>query len=131
MNMTKGLLIIISCLAIVLQSLGLARTSEVQRDARIGEADAKMSTTIKEAIASEQLMKSKLSNDTEIARWKIFVFTFELLGYFGGTKAMPVQFYLPNTSRSFTLSGTYEVVIGFSEVPKKQPSLTLLALQAS
>jgi hypothetical protein len=50
------------------QSLGLARTSEVQRDARIGEADAKMSTTIKEAIASEQLMKSKLSNDTEIAR---------------------------------------------------------------
>ena len=93
MNMTKGLLIIISCLAIVLQSLGLARTSEVQRDARIGEADAKMSTTIKEAIASEQLMKSKLSNDTEIARWKIFVFTFELLGYFGGTKAMPVQFY--------------------------------------
>jgi hypothetical protein len=48
--------------------LGLARTSEVQRDARIGEADAKMSTTIKEAIASEQLMKSKLSNDTEIAR---------------------------------------------------------------
>lgn len=53
-----------------LKSLGLARTSEVQRDARIGEADAKMSTTIKEAIASEQLMKSKLSNDTEIARSK-------------------------------------------------------------
>jgi hypothetical protein len=48
--------------------LGLARTSEVQRDARIGEATAHMSTVIKEAIANEELMKSKLGNDTEIAR---------------------------------------------------------------
>ena len=54
-----------------LQSLGLARTSEVQRDARIGEASARMSTTIKEAIAGEELMKSKLTNDTEIARFEI------------------------------------------------------------
>jgi flotillin len=49
--------------------LGLARTAEVQRDARIGEADANMTTVIKEAIASEELMKSKLINDTEIARY--------------------------------------------------------------
>ena len=46
----------------------MARTSEVQRDARIGEAAARMATTIKEAIAGEELMKSKLTNDTEIAR---------------------------------------------------------------
>jgi flotillin len=51
--------------------LGLARTAEVQRDARIGEADANMTTVIKEAIASEELMKSKLINDTEIARYLI------------------------------------------------------------
>lgn len=50
------------------QSLGLARTAEVQRDARIGEAKAQMDTVIKQAIASEELLKSKLLNDTEIAR---------------------------------------------------------------
>lgn len=53
-----------------LKSLGLARTAEVQRDARIGEADANMTTVIKQAIASEELLKSKLANDTEIARSK-------------------------------------------------------------
>jgi hypothetical protein len=51
------------------QSLGLARTAEVQRDARIGEADAHMTTIIKEAIASEELTQAKLLNDTEIARY--------------------------------------------------------------
>ena len=50
------------------QSLGLARTAEVVRDARIGEADAHMTTTIKAAIASEELLKATLLNDTEIAR---------------------------------------------------------------
>lgn len=50
------------------KSLGLARTAEVQRDARIGEARAHMSTVIKEATAGEELMKSQLANDTEIAR---------------------------------------------------------------
>lgn len=53
-----------------LKSLGLARTAEVQRDARIGEATAHMSTVIKEALANEELMKSQLSNDTDIARSK-------------------------------------------------------------
>ena len=57
------------------QSLGLARTAEVQRDARIGEADANMSTVIKQAIASEELLKSKLANDTEIARFWSVIFT--------------------------------------------------------
>ncbi|CAL4164413.1 unnamed protein product, partial [Meganyctiphanes norvegica] len=51
-----------------LKSLGAARTSEVKRDARIGEAEANKDSTIKEAIAEEQRMASKYLNDTEIAK---------------------------------------------------------------
>ncbi|XP_025416536.1 flotillin-1 [Sipha flava] len=51
-----------------LQSLGLARTAEVKRDARIGEAEAKKETTIKQAMAEEERMAAKLINDTEIAK---------------------------------------------------------------
>lgn len=39
-----------------LKSLGMARTAEVKRDARIGEAEARCDAQIKEAIAEEQRM---------------------------------------------------------------------------
>lgn len=51
-----------------LKSLGMARTAEVKRDARMGEAEARAEATIKEAIAEEQRMASKFLNDTEIAK---------------------------------------------------------------
>lgn len=53
-----------------LKSLGMARTSEVQRDARVGEATAKMESSVAEARAEMERMESKLKNDTEIARFK-------------------------------------------------------------
>lgn len=37
----------------------MARTAEVKRDARIGEAEAKRDARIKEAIAEEERMASK------------------------------------------------------------------------
>lgn len=46
----------------------MARTAEVKRDARIGEAEARAEATIKEAIAEEQRMASRFLNDTEIAK---------------------------------------------------------------
>lgn len=51
-----------------LKSLGMARTAEVKRDARIGEAEARADAQIKEAIAEEQRMASRFLNDTEIAK---------------------------------------------------------------
>ncbi|XP_072383120.1 flotillin-1 isoform X1 [Diabrotica undecimpunctata] len=53
-----------------LKSLGMARTAEVKRDARIGEAEARAEAQIKEAIAEEQRMASVFLNDTEIAKAK-------------------------------------------------------------
>merc|ERR1712123_74463 len=53
-----------------LKALGLARTAEVKRDARIGEAEARRDATIKESIAEEERMASRLLNDTEIAKSK-------------------------------------------------------------
>ena len=71
-----------------IKALGLARTAEVKRDARIGEAEARRDATIKEAIAEEERMASRwikgifqslansfsyftrLLNDTEIAKSK-------------------------------------------------------------
>ena len=41
------------------KALGMARTAEVKRDARIGEAEAKKDAQIKEAIAEEQRMASR------------------------------------------------------------------------
>lgn len=51
-----------------MKSLGMARTAEVKRDARIGEAEARCDATIKEAIAEEQRMASRFLNDTDIAK---------------------------------------------------------------
>lgn len=51
-------------------SLGMARTSEIQRDARIGEAEANKDSQIETAIAEEQRLASKLINDAEIERFK-------------------------------------------------------------
>ncbi|KAL7735991.1 hypothetical protein ACLKA6_002415 [Drosophila palustris] len=51
-----------------LKSLGMARTAEVKRDARIGEAEARAEAHIKEAIAEEQRMASRFLNDTDIAK---------------------------------------------------------------
>merc|ERR1719283_167146 len=53
-----------------LKALGMARTSQVKRDARIGEAEAKRDSGIKEAIAEEQRMASRYDNDTKIAQAK-------------------------------------------------------------
>ncbi|KAL1130957.1 hypothetical protein AAG570_012198 [Ranatra chinensis] len=51
-----------------LKSLGMARTAEVKRDARIGEAEARRDAQIKEAIAEEERMASRFLNDIEIAK---------------------------------------------------------------
>lgn len=51
-----------------LKALGMARTAEVKRDARIGEAEAQAEAKIKEAMAEEQRMASRFLNDTEIAK---------------------------------------------------------------
>jgi flotillin len=51
-----------------LKALGLARTAEVKRDARIGEAEAKRDALIKEALAEEERMAARYVNDAEIAK---------------------------------------------------------------
>lgn len=51
-----------------LKALGMARTAEVKRDARIGEADARADSQIKEAIAEEERLAARLANDIEIAK---------------------------------------------------------------
>lgn len=51
-----------------MEALGMTRTAEVKRDARIGEAEAKADAQIKQAIAEEQRMASRLANDIEIAK---------------------------------------------------------------
>lgn len=51
-----------------LKALGLARTSEVKRDARIGESEAKRDALIKEALAEEEQKAARFINDAEIAK---------------------------------------------------------------
>ena len=51
-----------------LKALGMARTAEVKRDARIGEAEAQRDALIKEALAEEDKMAAKYLNDAEIAK---------------------------------------------------------------
>jgi flotillin len=51
-----------------LKALGLARTAEVKRDARIGEAEARRDALIKEALAEEERMAARYVNDAEIAK---------------------------------------------------------------
>lgn len=46
----------------------MARTAEVKRDARIGEAEARSDSQIKEAIAEEERLAARLVNDIEIAK---------------------------------------------------------------
>lgn len=41
----------------------MARTAEVKRDARIGEAEARRDAQIKEAIAEEERMASRYNSD--------------------------------------------------------------------
>lgn len=53
-----------------LKSLGLARTAEVKRDARIGEADAQYEAQIKTIVAEQTRIASRLQNDKEIAKSK-------------------------------------------------------------
>jgi len=53
-----------------LDALGMARTAEVKRDARIGEAEAKKESSMKEALAEEERMASKYINDTQMAKAK-------------------------------------------------------------
>ena len=49
---------------------GMARTAEIVRDARIGEAEANRDAQIEVAIAEEQRLASKLANKTEVERSK-------------------------------------------------------------
>jgi flotillin len=51
-----------------LHALGMTRTAQVKRDARIGEAEARRDAGIKEAMAEEQRMASRYTNDIEIAK---------------------------------------------------------------
>ena len=53
-----------------LKALGASRISQVQRDARIGEAEARRDAGMAEARAEMQTMEAKLSNDTGIAKAK-------------------------------------------------------------
>ncbi|CAH8509932.1 unnamed protein product [Dicrocoelium dendriticum] len=53
-----------------LHSLGLARTAQVKRDARIGEAEARRDAGIREADAERTRVAGRLLNDTEIAKAK-------------------------------------------------------------
>merc|ERR1711993_196735 len=53
-----------------LAALGATRTSEVQRDARMGEAEARRDAGMAEAEAEMQRMQAKLANDTGIAKAK-------------------------------------------------------------
>ncbi|XP_045206401.1 flotillin-1-like isoform X3 [Mercenaria mercenaria] len=50
-----------------LRSLGMARTAQVKRDARIGESEAQKDSGIKESEAEEKRMASRYANDIEIA----------------------------------------------------------------
>ncbi|VEL41067.1 unnamed protein product [Protopolystoma xenopodis] len=51
-----------------LHSLGLARTAQVKKDARIGEGEARRDAGMREAIAEQQRVAGKLSNDVQIAQ---------------------------------------------------------------
>ncbi|KAB0790996.1 hypothetical protein PPYR_11027 [Photinus pyralis] len=51
-----------------LACLGMARTAEVKRDARTGEAEARADARIRQAIAEEQRMASVLFNETQVAK---------------------------------------------------------------
>jgi len=53
-----------------MESMGQARTSEVRRDARIGEAECNRDSLIQTALAEETRMASKLVNDTEMELYK-------------------------------------------------------------
>merc|ERR1711884_784326 len=52
------------------ESMGQARTAEVLRDARIGEAECNRDALIQTAVAEEGRMASKFVNDTEIELYK-------------------------------------------------------------
>lgn len=53
-----------------MESMGQARTSEVRRDARIGEAECNRDSLIQTALAEETRIASKMVNDTEMALYK-------------------------------------------------------------
>jgi len=50
-----------------LEALGKTRTAQVKRDARIGEAKARMDAGIKQAVADQERQKVRFEKDTEIA----------------------------------------------------------------
>ncbi|KAL3285165.1 hypothetical protein HHI36_019284 [Cryptolaemus montrouzieri] len=50
-----------------LEALGMKRTAQVKRDARIGEAEARADAAIKVALAEEKRMQSVLANQEKIA----------------------------------------------------------------
>ncbi|XP_044764126.1 flotillin-1-like [Coccinella septempunctata] len=50
-----------------LEALGMSRTAQVKRDARIGEAEARADATIKVAYAEEKKMESVYANEIKVA----------------------------------------------------------------
>ena len=53
-----------------LAALGKTRTAQIQRDARIGEAESRRDAGMKEAVANQERLKVRFENDTEIAKAK-------------------------------------------------------------
>ena len=53
-----------------LKALGDARTAEVKRDARLGEAEARKEAKIQESLANEQRVQAELQNKTGIEQAK-------------------------------------------------------------
>ncbi|XP_003747935.1 flotillin-1 [Galendromus occidentalis] len=53
-----------------LKALGMARTAQVKRDARMGEAEARRDARIKEALAEEERLAAKFVNQIEVAKSK-------------------------------------------------------------
>lgn len=51
-----------------LKALGMSRTAQVKKDARVGEAEARRDATIREAVAEEQRMAARYVNDIDIAK---------------------------------------------------------------
>lgn len=53
-----------------LKSLGMSRIAQIQRDAKIGEAEAKRDAGIKQALAKKEQYKVKFENDSLVAQAK-------------------------------------------------------------
>jgi len=83
----------------------------VQRDARIGEAEARRDAGIKEAIAEEQRMQARYSNDIEIAQSKR---DFELKK---AAYDMEVQTKKAEADLAYSLQVRYQAIFRYTPLP--------------